>query len=186
MTTKKLPEFKCDQCDYIAHYAKVLGSHKRRAHGIMGTAESTLRNRQMKERRGAAPPTGPFQCTHCGYISQSKAGLSNHLRSAHGDTSNHKPGYVRSTDFKTRLKSKGTKLAKLTPQTIVVARSQEAPATNHSEGHSDGIQTIPDSVVAITTGRFQELCRSIAYQYELPEKLFAARVAALVYATTVR
>ena len=61
------------------------------------------------------------------------------------------------------------------------ARQIEAQAV--VEGHTDAV---PDALVALTTGRLQELCRSIAYEHDLPPRLLTARVATLFYASSVR
>jgi hypothetical protein len=40
--------------------------------------------------------------------------------------------------------------------------------------------------LAIALGRFQELCRGLAFEHDVPERLFAQRLAELVYRSQVR
>jgi uncharacterized C2H2 Zn-finger protein len=104
-----------------------------------------------------------LQCPHCEFVGKLKGGLALHIRKKHNES--------------TRRAIEPRKT-----QTITIA----ATHNGHKEdwqGHTDGI---PEALIAVTSGRFQELCRSVAYEHDLPPRLFASRVAAFVYGTTLR
>lgn len=156
-------------CDESFIGMKERGKHRRFKHGIKGESASAKRRAILAQQRipGAVPV---LQCPHCSFVAKTPGGWALHLRKKHGETTQTpKPG-------------KENKLAKRTTQTLVLTNGHtQENGQDHS--NADGI---PDSLIVLTTGRFQELCRSVAYEHGVPAKLFTARVAALVYATTVR
>lgn len=110
-----------------------------------------------------------YQCPKCEFIGATQGGLALHRRKKHNEITAVHP-----------KKNTRRELEPTQAQTITVV------SNGHQEnwqGHTDGI---PEALIAVTSGRFQELCRSVAYEHDLPPRLFAARVAAFVYGTTLR
>jgi uncharacterized C2H2 Zn-finger protein len=90
LTTKKKNELKCDLCGYTTEHPQVLGSHKARIHGIIGSSEAALKRRKLAAKRGVDKPStprnhDPQQCPHCEFVAKWKGGLTKHLNSAHSD-----------------------------------------------------------------------------------------------------
>jgi hypothetical protein len=170
--TDKPGAFKCDQpeCSFTTNFPQVLGSHKLRKHGIGATSQSSLRRRRKKEEALPSKPGNhdPHPCQHCRFVAKWKGGLTKHMKAAH-------PEVVASPTPK-----KEKALVKRTAKTIIL--NGHAP---QSEDHSNA-NGIPDALIALATGRFQELCRSLAFEHDVPPRLFTARVAAFVYGSTVR
>jgi hypothetical protein len=164
--------FKCDQpeCSFTTNFPQVLGNHKLRKHGIGATSKTALRRKLMKA--GARPNKpgnhDPHPCEHCLFVAKWKGGLSKHMKAAH-------PEVVLSPTPK-----KEKALVKRTAKTIVL--NGHVP---QSEDHSNA-NGIPDALIAVASGRFAEICRQMAFEFDLPPRMFTARVAALIYATQVR
>lgn len=256
MTTAKKAKFACPDCDATFDYAKVLGSHRRLAHGIAGTSSAARTAQKRKAMRpkltelhqcpdcdfkavnkagltfhrmknhGAASSytanpvqcpdcdfkakdqagltihrktihkavsqsatavairaSDPLQCTECGFRATSKIGLANHLARIHKILSQSgRAKLKREERAQLRAAKKGT--------TIEPAQTITAVAITTNNGHHQEAHTpangIPEGTLALALGRFQELCRSIATEHDLPPRSFAAQLARLIYATTLR
>jgi hypothetical protein len=124
-----------------------------------------LKRKMKKANAAAMVAPDPLQCPHCEFIAKWPGGLKHHIGRM------HKPHATR----------KENRIVKRTTQATIIQTNGQA----HQEGHAnpDGI---PDALVAVASGRFIELCRSVAFEYDLPPRLFAARVAAFIYGTQVR
>lgn len=65
-------------------------------------------------------------------------------------------------------------------------------STNHqgqANGQANGLtprRFHAEAALAVAYGRFQELCKGIAFEYDLPPRSFAARFAELIHAETLR
>jgi hypothetical protein len=149
----------CDKCDFQANNVSALTWHKARNHST----------------------PHELACDLCDFKAKWPGGLTLHKRKAHADA-NPTPEKLTKFDAKSRrpiVHSEKT-------QTLVVS----APAT--SNGHHPGEEAhtppdgIPEATLALGLGRFQELSRSIAFEHDLPPRMFAARLAGLIYAATVR
>jgi hypothetical protein len=168
---EKRGRFKCDQTDCNRTFVTLtgLGSHKRAFHGILGTSPSTVKAREKVERESTTPPLTSNQCPHCPFIAKGIGPLKLHLRKKHADLNpTPKPGKEKS-------------LVKRTTKAITLNGHAQENGQDHSNANG-----IPDALVAVASGRFTEICRSMAFEFDLPPRMFTARVAALVYATTVR
>ena len=161
--TSPLP-LKCVDCDFTSTNPQLLGRHRRFAHGVVG--EVTRINREKMEerlRRG----TG-FSCPHCSFNAASRNGLGVHIASAHKN---------------------------LTPtiegETTIERPKEKRLARINSNGHPSeeshfAANGIPEGTLALALGRFQGLCQSMANEFDLPPRLFASRLAELIYRSQVR
>jgi len=208
------PKVKCPDCDAEYATAKGLSSHRRAAHGYVSQNKFAVYTRESKERKKQPEqaalaalrtpltcdqcdfqaknvssltwhkarihtPHKDLKCDLCGFVAKWPGGLTYHKRKTHGEAN---PTPEKTTKFD--AKSRRAIVHSEKTQTIVVS----APATSnghHQETHTppDGI---PEATLALGLGRFQELSRSIAFEHDLPPRMFAARLAGLIYAATVR
>jgi predicted RNA-binding Zn-ribbon protein involved in translation (DUF1610 family) len=104
---------------------------------------------------------GEYPCPHCDFVAQWTGGLKIHIRAA------HKEGSTIERQEKTAAVS-----------TIEVRAEKTHAAAN---GYA-----ISDATLALALGRFQGLCQSMAVEFDLPPRLFAARLAELIYHSQVR
>jgi hypothetical protein len=159
--------FKCDQCGERYTAAKFLGIHRALKHGIPGSSAAVVSQRKKREREAAAAAAAPppeLQCKDCDFRAKSLNGLSIHRSAAHGHVG----------------KVKRSTLAKL-PQAVPVVDGHR-----HEEEAHPVAARIPEVTLAVAFGRFQELSRSMAVEYDLPPRLFAAQLAALIHRSTLR
>jgi uncharacterized C2H2 Zn-finger protein len=165
-TPKKVPSFPCPQCSRVFLTVTGRGSHMRGAHQVIGTSAASI----AAQKKAAGKDTLP--CPHCDFKAATLGGLSLHLKRAHGIAKS----------FSKKL-SRRNQIERQADQAAVLLPTKTEAREAQPEGNSDGI---PDALVAVASGRFIELCRSMAFEYDLPPRLFAARVAAFVYGTSVR
>jgi uncharacterized C2H2 Zn-finger protein len=214
LTTKK-KMFSCSDCPRIYITPQLLAIHRKKVHGVEGTSRSAMVTKYLKANQPPEHPA-PNQCPYCGFPSLPPQGLAVHVGVHHKaermKAEQLKAGDPKAENFAfqcpqcefvgknqgglalhmnkkhdqiTALRPNINKRREIEPsqaQTITIA----ATSNGHKEdwqGHTDGI---PEALIAVTSGRFQELCRSVAYEHDLPPRLFAARVAAFVYGTTLR
>jgi uncharacterized C2H2 Zn-finger protein len=162
---------KCPDCGFVAKDKAGLTIHRKARHGAASESATAV----------AIRASHPLQCPECVFIAKMIGGLKLHLRKTHGII----PPVSRDTELKRlerqQRKQKGLTIEEPQAVTTVAVTSNGHQAT--WEGHTDGI---PEALIAVASGRFQELCRSMAYEHDVPPRLFASRVAAFVYGTTVR
>jgi uncharacterized C2H2 Zn-finger protein len=148
----------CDQCTFRAKTKQALVWHRIAEH----------------------QPHANLKCPHCDFTAKWKGGLTLHVSKAHRlDAPPAEPA-------PTNGKRKYTRREIDQPAHAIIVSSQANGLASHAqEGHpvTDGI---PEGTLALALGRFQELCRSIAFEHDLPPRMFAARLAGLIYAATVR
>jgi len=170
---EKAKQFQCDHCPQSFDLAKVLGTHKRTAHGIAGQSKGaiTARARKAAAKTVAAQPGNldPQQCPLCSFVAKWQGGLTKHMNAAHPDAITTKP--------KTR---KELQLAK---------RAAKVPVTLNGHAPEEGQRAqdaVTETILAIALGRFQGLCTSMATEFDIPPRMFARRFSELVYRTQVR
>ena len=159
----------CPDCPATFTKAVELGKHRRFKHGVFGRHSDALIRRQALERSG-----GGFPCSDCEFIATSIGGLSLHRGKQHKDAlppvDNPHP------------KSRGTELAR-TKTTRPIASNGNG---HHSEEAHFAANGIPEATLALALGRFQGLCQGMAVEFDLPPRLFASRLAELIYRSQVR
>lgn len=157
----------CPICGFKLENKAGLSIHLAAIHKTEPTPEQIAKTQEETADPKAA--NSVYQCPHCEFIGADQGGLALHRRKKHNEITAVHP-----------KKNMRRELEPTQAQTITVV------SNGHQEnwqGHTDGI---PEALIAVTSGRFQELCRSVAYEHDLPPRLFAARVAAFVYGTTLR
>jgi uncharacterized C2H2 Zn-finger protein len=182
MTTKG-KQIKCPECGKKLGTTQALGLHRRTEHGIQSQNESTV-YAKLKEQadRGelikTIDPKNPLQCQVCGLPTKSKSGLSLHVNRNHSKPVETPVAIQPATNGKRKYTRREIEQP-AQAHTIVVSQAQEGhPAAN---GYA-----IPDGTLALALGRFQGLCQSMAVEFDLPPRLFAARLAELIYHSQIR
>jgi hypothetical protein len=129
-------------------------------------------------------PTATYQCDKCDHQPfKAPTALGRHKLSAHGIPGNSSSSIAyRKAKEANALTSKRSLAATKPPQTHQATNRLPKP-----ESHQAGYQNqIPEGALAVAFGRFQELCRSFAFEYDLPPKLFTSRLSQLISASAVR
>jgi transcription elongation factor Elf1 len=134
---------------------------------------------QAKTRKAYKPRDKPFQCPECGKEFTLARALGGHRRRAHGIQGT-------SPSARTRAAHQATTLTTIERPGRPPAHAEENDGHILSPIQPQANRRQIETASSIALGRVQELCRGLAYEYELPEKLFASRLAQLFYATTVR
>lgn len=198
---KKEPKVKCPDCAAEYDTAKGLSSHRRAKHGYVSKNKYAVALREGTKPKKADPLKcdqcsfvamnvpemtwhtakvhDMLKCDTCGFVAQWPGGLTNHQRKSHPEKY---PTPVSAKNHRLIVKQRRAIDHPKKIQTIIV---RPAASNGHQEAHvaPDGI---PEATLAVALGRFQELCRSIAFEHDLPARMFASRLAGLIYASTVR
>lgn len=209
MSKKKeaTPKVKCPDCDAEYDSTRGLSSHRRSAHGYVSQNKYLVALRK----RGPVPkkadplkcdecgyvaknvpdmtwhtakvhtPHDTLECDECGFVAQWPGGLTNHQRKSHPEK------YPTPVEAKLHRAIDKRRRAIANPKKIQTIIVRPATSNGHQEAHpAPNGDPIPDGTLALALGRFQELCRSIAFEHDLPARMFATRLAGLIYASTVR
>ena len=223
--TTTTASFQCPDCDHAPYPTKKgLGTHRRFAHGYVGTSRSTVAARRQRAAQARAakkaakagqgefkcehcPRTfatqqglaghqskhsdgikkvknpadagrkklfGKYPCQHCEFVAAWTGGLAKHMNSKHPELT---------TLTQTEKPKKGAHKIERPTKALALSNGHARQIEVVVEGHPDAV---PDALVALTTGRLQELCRSVAYEHDVSPRLLTARVATLFYASSVR
>ena len=171
MTATTTPtKHQCPECPANYDDARGLATHRRYKHGIAGKSKTAMQYQEQKNAGSTRVHTrlkGSFPCTHegCTFVAQWKGGLTHHMRTH----------------------SKNKRSLQLAKQNRTEIASNGAGA-NHSNSQEANFAPdgIPEATLAVALGRFQELCRSMAFEFDLPPRMFTQRVAALIYRSQIR
>lgn len=121
----------------------------------------------------------PGQCPECEFVAINAHGLRKHISSKHHHYSPN-PRAI----YKRELRKKH--IAQPT-QAIAIAQTNGHIQPSSEEAHAaPSSYTIPEGTLALALGRFQGLCQSISTEFDLPPRMFATRLAELIYHTQVR
>ena len=209
MSKKKeaTPKVKCPECDAEYDTTKGLSSHRRSAHGYVSQNKYLVALRK----RGPVPkkadplkcdqcgfvaenvpqmtwhtakvhtPHNTLKCDDCGFVAQWPGGLTNHRRKSHPEKY---PTPVEAKNHRLIVKQR-REIAN--PKKIQAITVRPATSNGHQEAHvAPTGDPIPEATLAIGLGRFQELSRQLAFEFDLPPRLLTSRLAGLIYAATVR
>jgi uncharacterized C2H2 Zn-finger protein len=185
---------KCPECGETFKTPQALGLHKRNVHGIEGQHHSTVyaKRREMALRGelvSTIDPSNLLQCQECGLILGSKAGFSVHVNKNHPNYRAKRDAAAGTPELQPQptTKRKYTRREIEQPtQAFAILTSQSNGLQHHTqEGHAapDGI---PEATLALALGRFQGFCTSMATEFDLPPRMFASRLATLIYRSQVR
>jgi uncharacterized C2H2 Zn-finger protein len=169
----------CPECGE-AFTATGISNHRKLKHGL-SSAQQRAMALQIQPATVAviettAEPANPLKCSQCDFVAVNKRGIRVHVSTRHATV----------TQREMQLQKRQARKNIEPTETKAIVVSSSNGSTDHREnwqGHTDGI---PEALIAVASGRFTELCRSMAYEHDVPARLFAARVAAFVYATTIR
>ena len=170
----------CPECG-IGFGERSLSLHRRLKHGLSAEQQQEMAEAKPKPKPAEAVaevmPADPNRCPECEFVAVNPRGLIRHKA-----THNAKP-----TPEALRKRNERKNKIDSPTQAIVLAETN-GNAHHHAEAHpaADGHPLIPDAALAVALGRFQGLCASFAAEYDLPPRMFAARLAELIYNTQVR
>ena len=202
---KKEPKVKCPDCAAEYDTAKGLSSHRRAKHGYVSKNKYAVALREGTKPKKADPlkcdecgfvamnvpemtwhtakvhtPHDMLKCDTCGFVAQWPGGLTNHQRKSHPEKY---PTPVSAKNHRLIVKQRRAIDHPKKTQTITV----RAASNGHQEAHvAPTGDPIPEATLAIGLGRFQELSRQLAFEFDLPPRLLTSRLAGLIYAATVR
>jgi uncharacterized C2H2 Zn-finger protein len=168
----------CPECDKPCQPVGIT-FHRKAAHGLSGVEQERLFEVARAERGVVAvieTPADDTKCPQCDFVAQNKRGLIVHLSTTHKQ-------YSTTPDAIQHREKRKKNLEQPTQVTAI-----EVTRNGHQESHpvADGHALIPDAALAVALGRFQGLCTSFAAEYDLPPRMFAARLAELIYNSQVR
>jgi DNA-directed RNA polymerase subunit M/transcription elongation factor TFIIS len=160
----------CPDCDYRAKSKAGLTIHRKAEHGTVSNSATAT----------AIRASNPLQCPQCEFVALTKIGLANHRTRTHGTTSKHQLRLQKVAERKAAKKGLPIEPSQ-TVTAVAVTNNGHHPEESHFATNG-----IPEGTLALALGRFQELCRSIATEHDLPPRSFASQLARLIYATTLR
>lgn len=161
----------CQLCGFIAGNQGGLAIHRKASHSPLEEVPALPEPAQVEE---IETSVDPLQCQLCDFRAQTPGGLAHHMTRRHNAKPNSKSHHKRREIEPTQAIQISTNNG---------SKNQVLHAAEESHVATDGI---PEATLALALGRFQELCRSMAYEHDLPARMFTRRVAGLIYAATVR
>jgi hypothetical protein len=179
-------------------------------HGIAGKSKSAIEYRQVKQR--AAPTqvplaleapapelvvpitasqvkpdaSGAFKCPQCPEVYARRSALGIHMRVKHGIKGR---SYYYTEKRARELVKQGDET---NGSSAIEATQRNGSGQTEIEHHSHGAPGttttvhISETAIAIGFDRFQELCKAIAIEYDLPPRSYARRLSELIHATSIR
>jgi hypothetical protein len=119
-----------------------------------------------------------LKCPDCDAEYRLPTSLGVHRRFAHGIAGKFTTSPINPPA--TRKYTKRSELAIATPSKNGITHNG-----HKDQGHRapDGI---PEATLALALGRFQGFCTSMAHEFDIPPRLFTARLSELIYRTTLR
>ena len=188
-TAAVVHKIKCPDCAATFDEARQLGPHRNKAHGYrvsdgknkVSRAQKHGQPRPKKKRSGnrTSPHlagrnklNGSYPCPECEFVAKWSGGLTKHMR-------NHNPSQPLS-------KTKAGRSLKV--ERTAKAEIIRSNGNGHfiEAGQAPPHDPISETVLAIALGRFQGLCQSMATEFDVPPRMFAARLCELVYRSQVR
>jgi hypothetical protein len=135
-----------------------------------------------------------FKCTQPGCSAEynDAAHLGIHLRAKHG-IAGQSANAIKNRELRHAAKAAQAE-AKPTKRKYTKRSNQLAtiPETNGHINHSNGqAQAVSrrfhsEAAIAVAYGRFQELCKNVAFEYDLPPRSFTAKFIELIQSETLR
>lgn len=166
--------YRCPDCDFVAKANAGLTIHRKAKHGAASMSRTAV----------AIRASDPLQCPECEFHAHNPGGLALHRLKQHGVVSERRSTELRRLQQRFDAKKRGLPIE---PAQTVTAVAVTSTSNGHhpQESHFVG-NGIPQATLALALGRVQELCRSIATEHDLPPRSFAAELARLIHATTLR
>jgi hypothetical protein len=131
-----------------------------------------------------------FVCPECGKKYNDAAHVGIHRRAAHG-IMGKSANAIKSRNSPPPVPAEAATPAKrkYTKRSTAIDTFQQSKAHLNGNGRRPQIEAHPfhtEAAIAVAFGRYKELCTSVAVEYDLPPRSFAARLAQLIYAETLR
>lgn len=189
MTTKQKQQ--CPECKELFFNNAILAMHRKNKHGIEGKSASTAYLNKQRAKKAAeanaatassqvvsplASVFGRHRCDQCEYETTTAHGLRVHV------STKHRKKIETTIDAQQQPPTGGTSIERIEAAPLKRAYTRRAREENGSH-YSDGIS---EATLALALGRYQGFCASMAQEFDLPPRRFAARLAELIYATQVR
>jgi len=143
------------------------------------------------------PAKEKFKCTEPGCTAEydDSPHLGIHKRAAHGIKGKSYQAN-RARKLREEAKAAAAQTAEPKPKRTYTKRSNQlatipTETTRQSNGHTqaNGLASrafYTETAIAVAVNRVQELCKSVAFEYDLPPKSFTAQLITLLYAQTLR
>jgi uncharacterized C2H2 Zn-finger protein len=167
-------EYPCPECSNVYKFAKGLGVHRNKAHGVPGTSTSAVNDRKRKERqsldKAPANGRGKFPCPECEEVFVFARTLAKHRIARHGAAPSPQS-----------VKAKANRLARLSNGSGNGTGVPHAPTSLsviEGSGHSKALAGDP-FLYAVAIGSIKEYCRNLAEEHDIPARQFARGVAEL-------
>jgi uncharacterized C2H2 Zn-finger protein len=177
----------CPECG-TGWGAKGIALHRLQSHGLNLLQQQAL----FKQAKSSIVPVAeieavpvaeiadPLKCVQCDLVAKDERGMRTHASRSH-QYSNSK-GALRKREERNKAIDSPTQAI-----TIAQTNGNIGNSIHAEEAHSAaGGYTIPDATLALALGRFQGLCASISTEFDLPPRMFATRLAELIYHSQVR
>ena len=162
------PSLQCPECKVSFANIQKLTWHRKREHGI---------TRVLAAKPNHVDNGFGLKCSQCDFIAKTSGGLAVHAakHTRAGTTE------ITTTTSVPAKSNRGTSIEH------AKANRQLARTNGHSHEEADFVTGgVPEATLAIAFGRFQGLCQSMAFEYDVPPKLFTSRLAELIFRSTLR
>lgn len=161
---------KCKEKFTGKYAAQELGRHLRNVHKVLG---------KQAKRKLLGIGAGTLPCPKCEYMAKNKAGLSIHLSAQHGVVGKYHARH------ELRKQRKGIKAN--APNSTALTTIQDSEDHRHANAiqQTNGYHIDP-ATIAVAFGRFQELCRALAVEFDVPPRMFARELSDVIHAATLR
>ena len=159
--------FQCGQCGYQAKNRAGYSLHMNKQHPAPEIVAKPELTGVEKRANSVERLKGKFPCPHCDFIASWTGGLTLHIAKKHPEGS---------------VTIERTTKAEVT----AITRTSRAAQEESHAAPNGYAPSIPEGTLALALGRFQGLCQSMAVEFDLPPRLFAARLAELVYRSQIR
>lgn len=126
---------------------------------------------------------GHYACKvkDCGKVYDYPTGLGIHMRYAHGIEGQTISAIAYRAE-RAAAKAAAAKAAKTKPtrsHAVATIPKAKTAAIRHPETNGFA-HRIPETTLAVAFGRFTEFCNGMAYEFDLPPRMFAAELATLI------
>ena len=164
------PSLQCPECKVSFANIQKLTWHRKREHGI---------TRVLAAKPNLVDNALSLKCSQCDFVAKTLGGLAVHA-AKHTRAGSTETATTTSAPTKS---NRGTSIEHAKAARQLARTNGHA---NHFEEADFVTGGIPEATLALALGRFQGLCQSMAFEFDLPPKLLASRVAEFIFRATLR